>query len=502
MGLNKPIDYGLNTENVQVQTKLYGVRWWIAFFIALVAVLTRMLQGMFGVINNIMVCYFNISYFAVDWFTLATIPAMFFFSLFMALMIYNKVKVLKKLAVTMSVCLVVTGACHLFAYVYPPLFLLMYLGQITLGFAFAILDAVSASLALSWFPEHQVGFALAARSVGARLGALLGIIIPSNLFTSPFNFSTSTTTLNSSSHTYGTWFEINRIRFMLFASVVLFVCVIILVFFIIVYDEKPPIPPTNAQALIQTNQVTYGCANIFKDLKGFGSACAEIMLNKVFFRISLNLSVISGCLVLQKMLMGEIFRDFFVDIGYLNKANAMSGVVVALFEMGAVIGNTISGKLTDHFKNYDHQIQIGVLLSAIVVSGLSVAYHFRCVVTVCILVTLFGILVCSSNVQHFETIYQHFFPTETSFLAALLALSRSAGYLALSQACRFIQNKYKGSSVLITIAVLLFCSFLNSLFIKPAYRRLEANSLSTNAVNMNDRGSTEDEDELLIPATQ
>ena len=191
MTLNQPIDNAI--ENVQVQTKLYGVRWWIAFFIALVAVLTRMLQGMFGVINNIIICYFNISYFAVDWFTLATIPAMFFFSLFMALMIYNKVKVLKKLAVTMSVCLVVTGACHLFAYVYPPLFLLMYLGQITLGFAFAILDAVSASLALSWFPEHQVGFALAARSIGTRLGSLLGIIIPSNLFTSPFNFSTSTT---------------------------------------------------------------------------------------------------------------------------------------------------------------------------------------------------------------------------------------------------------------------------------------------------------------------
>ena len=200
------------------------------------------------------------------------------------------------------------------------------------------------------------------------------------------------------------------------------------------------------------------------------------------------------------MLMGEIFRDFFVDIGYLNKANAMSGVVVALFEMGAVIGNTISGKLTDHFKHYDHQIQIGVLLSAIVVSGLSVAYHFRCIVAVYILVTLFGILVCSSYVQHFETVYQQFYPLNTSFLASLLRLSRSAGYLALSQACRFIQNKYEGSSVLITIAVLLFCSFLNSLFIKPAYRRLEANSLSTNAVNIGEKSSSEEE--LLIPATQ
>jgi len=244
-----------NDEDITIpflETRLYGIRWSIMCFVGLVAILTRMIRTMFGIINNIYVDYFDISYIVTDWFSLIPIPSTIIFNLLIAVMIYDKTKI-KNLAVTMATCLVFMSVCHLIAYTFPFLLCLIFVGQLRLGVAYALQDVVSVSCVHSWFPKHQIRIALVlGGAFGNRLGSLLGFVIPSNIFVSPlqvFNDTSSSEHAHWNSNTQwnseaneANFDSTNRIRFIIFSSSVLVVTIMIFIFFLIFYKEKPPKP--------------------------------------------------------------------------------------------------------------------------------------------------------------------------------------------------------------------------------------------------------------------
>jgi len=449
---------------------------------------------MFGIINDIYVAYFNLDYSVVDWFILSEIPSSFLFGLLMAVVIYKKA-LIKKLAIAMAASLVFTCVCNLAAYISPPLFPLIFIGQLILGATYVLLEVVSVSCSLSWFPEHQVGFALAITGgVGNRFGSLLGIVLPSNIFVSSpqsvkntesqFNF-TANQNLTILSH-----FESStRIKFIAFSLSILLLSIIIIAFFIVFYKEKPPQPPTVAQALLPSNQNDLKWYEIFQELEGFRLVVKQILLNKLVLQIILCSAVLNSCIVIEKMLMGEIFRSFFTKLGYLSNANAMSGAVLILFEIGAFFGSFLSGKIVDRYKNYQQQIQIALLLTVFVGIANSVSFHFRCVPAVFVCSILYGFLLNIPYVQYFEITFQHMYPLDNALLSVIICLSRSFGTVIITESNRLILNNYGGIAVFISIIIVLILSFLNSLFLNPKYKRLEASLACT---------TSNDEDQPLI----
>ena len=308
-----------------IDMKLYGLRWWIAGFVGLISTMSRLFRGMFGIVNDVYAAYFHLTYVTLDWLTLAPISGIVLTCLLLALLIFHKIVLIRQLAIAMAACFVLLCMFHLAAYVWPIVYPLMFLAQVFLGFSYVALEALSASFAISWFPENEVGVALASKSTGARFGSLLGFLIPSNLFVSP-SLNDSFSSLNHSSFSSEKWFQHNQTRFIAFSGALLFVSAISLGFFIIFYNEKPPSPPTAAQALLTTSTTERSLLDVFKNVSGFFKACSNILLNKVFVQISFILSVVTSCFVIQKMLIGEMLRFFFIDLGYSRRPNVMSGV--------------------------------------------------------------------------------------------------------------------------------------------------------------------------------
>ena len=100
----------------------------------------------------------------------------------MVLTIYCTV-IFKKRAIAMAACLVFMSGCHLTAYIFPYLFPLIFIDQLSFGAAYVFLEVVSVSCTISWFPENQVEIALAiGGGIGNRVISLLEFIVPSNYF--------------------------------------------------------------------------------------------------------------------------------------------------------------------------------------------------------------------------------------------------------------------------------------------------------------------------------
>jgi len=206
-------------------TKLYGIRWWVLCLIGVFSMLVRIFRSSFGVVNDVYVSYFNVSYETVDWFSLIQFPGVTISSVILAMILFNKLLSSKILAVVMSGCLAFTSITLIIAYLHTYLYYVIFVGQFVLGISLVIVDPISASYATSWFPEHQIGIALNTKEIDAGMGCLLGYIIPSNLLLVPrkSNYSSNSTLPMSSSQSIfepiQEWFAKDRFRLIVFSSV-------------------------------------------------------------------------------------------------------------------------------------------------------------------------------------------------------------------------------------------------------------------------------------------
>ena len=241
----------INVDSTE-EYKLYSIRWCIIFFIAIAAVISRIVAGMVGIVNDVYVAYFQTTYVSIDWITLIQLPGIVLASLLVA-MSTSRVSI-RQLTIAMAACIVFTISFFLASYIFPKIYPMIFVTKFVFGFAFVILEAASSSFSINWFPEQQIGTALSAYGIGSQLGSLLGYLIPSSILISPPPQSMNETSENRINSTKNQatedWFHANEIRFIAISSTLLFVSVATLIFFVLFYADRPPTPPTNAQAVL------------------------------------------------------------------------------------------------------------------------------------------------------------------------------------------------------------------------------------------------------------
>ena len=471
------------------ETKLYKIRWWIIFLIGFSAVLARALRSSFGVVNDIYVAYFDVTYETVDWFTLIVLPGgAVSCVIYFALLISDAIST-KQLAILMSGCFTFTCVCLIIAYVYAKLYPLIFVGNFVLGFVISALDPITASYAISWFPEHQIGIALGSNEIGANMGSLLGYIIPSNLLLVPNQSNssqkvvcTSTPQNQSSDHE---WISKDKVRLIVFSSVLLAFATLILISFTIFMKSKPPLPPTQAQAKVRKQSCQEAPDKLDKkQLRKIFHLFKSVMADKLFLQSVFILSVaVGGCTTIGKVLMAEVFRKFFLELGFTNSYNSMSGSVLVCYESGSVLGSILSGKIVDNFKNYHQQVSIVLACSVISVVSLLLGYHFGNSFVVFLFNFTYGISIGYLPTPLFEIVFQHFYPVETGVLSLIIRILSSLSGLCFGETSRLIANWFgDGMAVLIYLIAILSISFTISLFLKPNYNRLAANRNSESAM--------------------
>ena len=466
------------SDSEEYDLQLYSIRWWIAVLIAIESIVLRIIKNSFGIVNDVYVRYFNVSHLAVDWFTLIQIPGQILSSAFLAPTIFNQVIGFRRLTIIMAACLTFSCFCLIAAYVYRPLYPFIYIGQFVVGCNVIVMDVVAAGFAIKWFPENQVGFALSIKSISGNVGSLLAYLIPSNLLISPPHNSTLLGTHNSTLKPGNTascnWFRVNQVRLIAFASILVVLTLIILLFFVLFSRDRPPKPPTIAQASVRPrkrlNKSRF--VDILLNYKEFFQECKRILQNKLFLQIAILFSFTQGSNFIQKLFMGEILRKVFVFLGHADEANVKSGHVLVLFEVGCIAGSVVTGKVVDHFKNYHTQIVVDLLLCFLTILAILIGYHFHVVAVIYIANTLFGFFISFLVTPIFEIVYQHLYPTDTGFLTLLLRIECSVGIILIGQVCRLLLDLFNGTVVLTYLSSCLFVALLISLFLKPTYARL------------------------------
>ena len=272
----------MESEEDFSQTKLYVIRWWVLTLTAIEALIEGFLVVSFGIVNYIYVSYFNVSYETVDWFTLMNLPGIIISSLVFSIIMFNKVASVRTLSIILSGCFAFTCTCLIIAYAKPELYFFVLFGEFIHGFVIVALESVSAAYAINWFPEHQMGFAISVTHIGSNTGSLLGYIIPSSLLLAPndtISLNQSSLRLSSTqpSNSNQGWFSYDQIRLIGYSSVLLTLAVLVFFGYLIFMKDKPPIPPTTAQARIQCNETRRNFA-----LKQNIKLYKYVLLDKVF----------------------------------------------------------------------------------------------------------------------------------------------------------------------------------------------------------------------------
>ena len=167
------------------KTKLYKRRWILLAAVCLCTLLTDFTSKSFATSNEILAAYFQVSLAELDWAcvgmeagTSLVTPVFAYFS-------FIKVFGFRTMAICGSACLLLFCICILVTVHYRFLFPMMIVANLLQGVSYSACFSVGSFFAVLWFPDHQVGLAIAFNSAAMVAGVILSSIVPPALLTYP-----------------------------------------------------------------------------------------------------------------------------------------------------------------------------------------------------------------------------------------------------------------------------------------------------------------------------
>ncbi|XP_067894530.1 heme transporter FLVCR2 isoform X2 [Heterodontus francisci] len=211
---------------------VYKRRWVIVLLFSSYSLCNAFQWIQYGIINNIFMKYYTVDSFTIDWlamiYFLAYIPIIFPVTWLLDM---KGLRVIALCGSGLNCC----GAWIKIASVRPDLFAITFLGQTVCGIAQVFILGMPSRIASVWFGAHEVSTACAIGVFGNQMGVALGFLIPPILVPNVDDLDQLTYHINVMF--YGT----------AAVATVLFILVIL------VFQETPAFPPSQAQATIHAN---------------------------------------------------------------------------------------------------------------------------------------------------------------------------------------------------------------------------------------------------------
>ena len=467
-----------NDENgAEFDIQTYGLRWWIAFVLALLLIMIRLIANSIGVVNNVYKAYFQVTIYAVDWFTMVQIPGFMVGGIVMAKLTYHSIVDLRRLCLVASVVTFLSCALMVLAFIFPHLYGLIFVGHLLLGLgspsAFALMNMFSTS----WFPENQVGVALSFESMGMSIGTLLAFFIPSQLFEPPpanLTKEKKFRLLRNNTFSEATrWQNKTQLRFLFLFGVALLVCLFIVICIFVYVVDQPPQPPSLAQAKARAKKTKTEHKKFIANFKEFLEEVGKVLGDKTIIPFMVITSTQGSGDYLQKLLMGELVRLVFNVTEHNSKINVMSGYVLICYEIGCFLGSLIGGKVIDYTKKYKIVVAVSVGLYFMSFSALTVGYYFHNIPSIYVSNALLGFFLCFGSIPLFDMLLQHTYPKKPGFVSLTTLSVRYIGALIVGQTSRVLLEFINGTAVLIVYCTFAFVAFVVSLFLNPNYKRTQ-----------------------------
>ena len=448
---------------------IYTERWFLLAATCINTTLNLFLSKSFSTANEILVVYFQVSLMQLDWACLGLYAGTTLITPLVAYLCFAKLIGFRMMAICGCFCSLLSCSCILLTIRYPFLFSLMVGASLLQGVAYCASFSLGTFFAVLWFPDNQVGLAIAFNSA-AMVGAnILGAVIPPALLKIPLMPMTQQTFQRNSSSNLTKW-KIQTFKDLIcLYSTVAIILILLLLFFLIFAKDLPPKPPTLALAQKQLTDDNLKETN--KSWGDFVTSTKELFQDRTYL-LSNFISGVAYCVGVVEMLhLSQLVNVIIQDS---NSASLISGYIVIAFAASSFTSAFLSAKILLYFQQHTGQIIVGT--GILFGSGicLILSYHYKFLVGFYMgNITLgAGIRICM--IPLLDVITRHTYPKDETVVSAWLAGTGSVIFIILTEISRLLTNHTSASSALILMAVVLFFVFLSSFFFKPKINRDKA----------------------------
>ncbi|XP_042074167.1 feline leukemia virus subgroup C receptor-related protein 2 isoform X3 [Haplochromis burtoni] len=307
----------INSESdLGVTTRLYKRRWMIVFLFSSYSLINAYQWIQYAIISNIIMKFYKVEAFAVDWlsmvYMLTYIP--FIFPVTWLLDI-------KGLRVTALIAnaLNCAGTWIKVASAKPSLFWVTMLGQFMSSFAQVFILGMPSRLASVWFGANEVSTACSIGVFGNQLGIAIGFLVPPILVPNVDD-------MDELAH---------HISIMFYISAGMATAILVLV--VIVFQEKPEIPPSQAQAQAR---------NMQPDEYSYTASILSLLRNKPFMLLVVSYGLNVGCFYAISTLLNRMIIEHYPG----EEVNA--GRIGLTIVIAGMAGSLICGIWLDKTKTY------------------------------------------------------------------------------------------------------------------------------------------------------
>ncbi|KAM9355146.1 choline/ethanolamine transporter flvcr2a isoform 3-T4 [Pholidichthys leucotaenia] len=312
-----------------VITRLYKRRWAIVLLFSSYSLSNAYQWIQYGIISNVVMKFYNVEAFAVDWLSMIYMLTYIPF-IFPVTWVLDK----RGLRVTalVATALNCAGTWIKVASAKPDLFWVTMLAQFASSLAQVFILGMPSRLASVWFGGGEVSTACSIGVFGNQMGIAIGFLVPPILVPNVDD-------IDELAH---------HIRIMFYISAG--VATLIFVLVIIVFQERPEIPPTQAQAQarnLQPNEYSY-MASILR-----------LLCNKPFIFLVVSYGLNVGCFYAISTLLNRMIIEHYPG----EEVNA--GRIGLTIVIAGMAGSLICGIWLDKTKTYKQTTLVVYILSLI-----------------------------------------------------------------------------------------------------------------------------------------
>ncbi|XP_028993847.1 feline leukemia virus subgroup C receptor-related protein 2 isoform X2 [Betta splendens] len=310
-------------------TRLYSRRWVVVFLFSAYSLSNAYQWIQYGIISNIITRFYSVDAFAVDWlsmvFMLTYIPF-----IFPVTWLLDK----KGLRLTALVAngLNCAGTWVKVASAKPDLFAVTMVGQFASSLAQVFILGMPSRLASVWFGADEVSTACSIGVFGNQMGIAIGFLLPPILVPNVDDIEELA----------------YYIRLMFYISAGAATVIFILV--IIVFQEKPELPPTQAQAQAR---------DIPPENYSYTASVLRLLRNRPFMLLVVSYGLNVGCFYAVSTLLNRMIIEHYPG-EELNAGRIGLTIVIA-----GMVGSLICGIWLDRTKTYKQTTLVVYLLSLV-----------------------------------------------------------------------------------------------------------------------------------------
>ncbi|XP_051942327.1 feline leukemia virus subgroup C receptor-related protein 2 isoform X2 [Hippocampus zosterae] len=422
-----------------METKLYKRRWVMLFIFWNYSMSNGMMWMQYGIISNIFKNFYGVDELAINW--LSIIYSFTYVLLIAPVLWLLDNRGLREILLVGSAfnCI---GAWIKTSTAHPDSFAVTFLGQFVCSVANLYILGVPSKLASLWFGQQEVSTACSIAVVGNQMGIAIGFLIPPILVPNVDD-------VEELAH---------HIKIMFYISAG--VATIIFILVIIVFQEKPELPPTQAQAQARC---------IPPESYSYLASIWRLLRNKPFMLLVVSYGLNVGCFYAVSTLLNRMIIEHYPG----EEVNA--GRIGLTIVIAGMVGSLICGIWLDKTKTYKQTTLavyvlslIGMLLYA---STLNLGYLWVVFVTA----GIFGFFMTGYLPLGFEFAVELTYPESEGTSSGLLNCSAQIFGIIFTIAEGKIIDRWGTLAGNIFLSIFILIGAIMTGFIKSDLRRQKAN---------------------------